>query len=317
MNKKKSFYTAAGPLLFLLILLSGAGRVRAQTTVKATLDGRQIKIGDQLHLFLEVNHKEQEGRLQWPALPQLNGLEIVDTGKVDSAAGGDGQFLYKQKLTLTGFDSGAYVVPPVAFKVLAPDGKVHEYLSDSFTVQVQTIAVDTSKPVKPIKEIIEVPKSWWEYWPWVLGVLLGAGLLTALWIWLRKHGRKPRKSKLPAEKPHEKALRLLEEMSLKPYDAQGLIKEYYTDLTHILRTYLEERYGIAAAELTTDELLKLAKQNRELKKIRQELKQIFVMADLAKFAKAAPERSEQLACMDAATKIIYKTAQQQQEGSDL
>lgn len=285
----------------------------AQTKVKASVDSRRIAIGEQLHLFLEVNHKEQDGKLLWPAVPQFNGLEIVDTGKVDSLAGADGQVLYKQKLTLTGFDSGTYTIPPVAFKVQTPEGQEIVLNTDSTSVTIQSVLVDLDKPIRPIKDIIKVPKAWWEYWPWALGILLAATVIFFLWRWLRRRSKTTRKLRGPVEQPHEKALRMLEEMSHKPYEAEGLLKEYYTDLTNILRTYLEERYGIAAAELTTDDLLKLAKQNRELKKIRQELKQVFVMADLAKFAKAAPEHLEQVACMDAATKIIYKTKSREPE----
>jgi hypothetical protein len=312
MNRKNYFHLTLGCLLLLSILLQPFVTM-AQTTVKASVDSRRIAIGEQLHLFLEVSHREQDGKLVWPAVPQFSGLEIVDTGKVDSLSGANGQVLYKQKLTLTGFDSGTYIIPPVAFTVQGPDGQEKVLTTDSTSITIQTVQVDLQKPIRPIKDIIQVPKAWWEYWPWAVGALLAAAVLFFLWRWLRKRSRTPRKLRGPVEQPHEKALRMLEEMSHKPYEEQGLIKEYYTDLTNILRTYLEERYGIAAAELTTDDLLKLAKQNRELKKIRQELKQIFIMADLAKFAKAAPEHQEQVACMDAATKIIYKTKSREPE----
>ena len=316
MNTKKYAILTAGYLMLLSVLLLRPLTILAQTSVKASIDSRSITIGDPLHLFLEVTHHEQDGKLLWPALPQLSGLEITDTGKVDSLAGANGQVLYKQKLTLTGFDSGAYVVPPVTFTVQTPDGQVHTYQTDSAVISVQTIAVDTTKPVRPIKDIIQVPKVWWEYWPWALAALLAGVVIFFLWRWLRKRARTPRKSRKPLEQPHEKALRMLEEMSLEAYEEKGMLKEYYTDLTNILRIYLEERYNIAAAELTTDDLLKLAKQNRELKKIRQELKQVFVMADLAKFAKAVPDHAEQVACMDAATRMIYKTTREQQEGAE-
>ena len=36
---------------------------------------------------------------------------------------------------------------------------------------------------------------------------------------------------------------------------QERIKDYYTELTGIVRSYVEERYGVPAMEQTTDELL--------------------------------------------------------------
>jgi hypothetical protein len=37
--------------------------------------------------------------------------------------------------------------------------------------------------------------------------------------------------------------------------AKGLIKEYYTEVTEIIRRYIERRYGIEALEMTTEEIL--------------------------------------------------------------
>ncbi|RQO29753.1 hypothetical protein DBR32_14300 [Taibaiella sp. KBW10] len=296
----------------MLFVLLGSS-VRAQTIVSAKTDAQKIVLGDQFHLFIEVKHHPKDGQLFWADLPTLKGLEIVDTGKVDSAVSGN-EILYKQKLTLTGFDSGVYAIPKMSFKVVPAEGDAKAYDTDSFIIGVQTVAVDTSKAIKPIKEIIPVAKEWWEYWPWVAGGLAAVALIV-LFIYLWRHRKvKAVKEQRAPEKAHEKALRMLAEIARTDYFEQGKIKEYYTDLTNVLRMYMEDRFGIAAAELTTDELLKLAKNQRDLKKIRSELKQIFLTADLAKFAKASPDQAEHMACMDAATKIINKTKAQQEEG---
>lgn len=300
---------------FIFILFACGGRINAQTQVAAKTDAAKILIGEQFHVFLEVKHNPQDGRLFWADMPVLKGLEIVDTGSVDSTIVGK-DILYKQKLTLTGFDSGVYVIPPMSFKVVPADGPAASYVSDSFVLNVQTVAVDTTKAIKPIKDIIEVEKEWWEYWPWAVAGIALLALIIAAFYFLGRRKTQVLKPKRPKERPHEKALRRLAEIAGTSYFEEGKIKEYYTDLTNVLREYMEERFGISAAELTTDELLKLAKSQQDLKKIRTELKQIFRTADLAKFAKASPDQAEHLACMDAATKIINKTKTVQQEGMD-
>ena len=35
----------------------------------------------------------------------------------------------------------------------------------------------------------------------------------------------------------------------------GKVKDYYTELTDIVRIYIEERYGVQAIEMTTEEIL--------------------------------------------------------------
>jgi hypothetical protein len=78
------------------------GNAFAQVKATAKSDARQIEIGDQFHLFLEVHVPNGSGKLSWAKIPEMQGLEIVDTGTVDSALNGK-DLIYKQKLTLYGF----------------------------------------------------------------------------------------------------------------------------------------------------------------------------------------------------------------------
>ena len=100
---------------------------------------------------------------------------------------------------------------------------------------------------------------------------------------------------------------------------QGDSKAYFTEISDIVRTYLEERFGITALEQTTDELLSLLKKQTdgkaELRKIRPELKQILRTADLAKFAKANPLPDEYESCFAAAQEVIRRTQFKEEEGA--
>ena len=293
----------------MLSVFAGQAKVFGQTQVSAKVDRSNIVIGDQFYLTIEASSNNLQ--LKWPALPALQGLEIVDTGRIDSAKNGDGLVL-RQRLTLTGFDSGAYVIPPLVFN----SSTGQPVLTDSIVITVQTIAVDTTKPIKPIKDIIAVKKLWWEYWPWFLAVLAAVALGFLIYYLLkkRKKEKEAETTRMPPERAHEKALRRLMELSRSSYLKEGKIKEYYTDLSNVLRDYLDERFGIPAPELTTDQLLKIAKQQTFLRKIRPELKEVFRTADLAKFAKASPSEEEHQQCLDAATRAVNRTKMQPQEG---
>ncbi len=288
----------------------------AQVKATAKTDAKQIEIGDQFHLFLEVQVPNGSGKLSWAKLPEMQGLEIVDTGTVDSALNGK-DLIYKQKLTLTGFDSGIYVIPAFDFPVVEPSGNVVNIQTDTLSLVVQTIPVDTTAAIKPIKDIEEVERDWWVYWPWFLAGLAACVVLVFLLIRIFKAISRKRKAPKNVEKPDQKALRLLQELKTMPLEGEDGQKQYFSMLTQVVKDYIEARYGISIAEMTTDELLKVAKQNSELRPLRTELKLIFRTADLAKFAKATPGTEAQDLCLDAAVLLVRKTPIAREEGGNL
>lgn len=306
----------------LSLLATSFNRVKAQSpTVKAFTNDRKIVIGDQVRLFLEVQPNSKSDKIEWARMPDsIHGLEIVEKGKIDTITSGN-TFSLKQRLIVTGFDSGKYYIPSFQFQITA-NGQVRQYSTDSIPVEVQTVAVDTTKAFKPIKEIEEVKFSIWEYWKEILAALVLIGFIVFLIIYFVRNKKTSIPSKLmktPPEKAHEKALRLLNELKGKQYMQQGKGKEYFTEMSDIVRTYLEERYSITAMEQTTDELLSLLKKQTdskaELRKVRPELKLILRTADLAKFAKANPLPDEYEACYAAAVEVVRRTQVKEEEGT--
>ncbi len=308
--------------LLTVIQLFAVTHANAQPQVRAYVDARRITIGDQVKLWLEIKPASKNDKIIWPGVPaadSLHGLEIVEKGKIDTVNNKD-TFLLRQRLLLTGFDSGRYYIPSFTFQVIA-NGQTTVLQTDSIPIEVQTIAVDTTKAFKPIKNIVEVKFSIWDYWYIILAILLLIGFCIFFWIYFYKNRKvkTPVISKVPPEKAHEKALRLLKELKEKKLQEQGRSKEYFSELSDIVRIYLEERFDITAMEQTTDELLAMLKRQNEtrgeLRKVRPELKLILRTADLAKFAKANPLPEEYNACMDAAMEVIKRTQVKTEEGA--
>jgi len=288
--------------------------------VRSKINTGKITIGEHVQLFLEVQPQTAQDKIKWPnfAADSLQGLEWVEFGKVDTIKTKD-SLLYKQKLTLTGFDSGAYSIPAFKFVITSSGNKVQEFSTDSFVIQVQSIAVDTSKAFMPINDIIQVKASWLDYWKTILIVILAIALVSFLIFYFYKKWKLKSRhvpEKVTPEKAHETTLRLLDELKSKKLWQNGNVKEYYASLSNILRNYLDNRFEVNAMELTTDDLLKLAKQDKRLKGIRQELKRILKTADLAKYAKAEPLPTEQEACLDAAYLMVQKTKIQGMEAGE-
>ena len=306
-------------ILFLIPVIFWTMAAFAQTTVTANVSTGKITIGQHIQLFLEVQAKSDQTTIKWPNVvaDSIKGLDWIESGKIDTIKQ-QGFIVYKQKLSLTGFEAGKFMIPSFQFEIAEGDKTAQIFATDSLGIEVQTVVVDTSKAFMPINDILQVESSWLDYWKNILIVLFILLLLAFLIIYFRKRWLKKKAEdtgKVPPEKAHERALRLLDELKSQKLWQSGQVKEYYALLSTILRSYLDNRFEVNAMELTTDELLKLSKQDKRIKAVRPELKRILKTADLAKYAKAEPLQVEQEACLDAAYLIIQKTKMQGVEAS--
>ncbi len=275
---------------------------------RTQLDVKQIMIGDQARLFIEIQNNPATGKVQWPVVPDtFNNLEVVERGKIDTTKEG-GLVRYRQRLNITGFDSGIFKIPAFAFAVTPNSGNPYVVLSDSFALTVQTVAVDTTKGFKGIKGIMYVKSTWKDYLLYFLGAIIILGLMIFVVIYFLKNKKvlapKPRG---PVESLQDKTLRLLAELDSKSLWQKKQVKEYYIQLTDIVRDYIEQRFRTPAMELTTDELLEKVKVHKDLVTYYSILSDILHTADLAKFAKAEPLPQEHLDTMDKAKLFVDRS----------
>ena len=108
----------------------------------------------------------------------------------------------------------------------------------------------------------------------------------------------------PSESLQEKTLRQLTELDMRQLWQKNQVKEYYVELTDIVRNYVEMRFQTPALELTTDELLYKVQIHRELQPHYALLSSILHTADLAKFAKAQPLPQEHMDAMEKAKQFV-------------
>ena len=116
--------------------------------------------------------------------------------------------------------------------------------------------------------------------------------------------------------PHEAALAALSKLKEKKLWERGMEKEYFTELTEILRIYLDKRFGINAMEMTSRQIMQTLGANREVSDKRQMVRQILDMADFVKFAKVRPLPADNVAAFDNAVKFVEATAPRIEESSD-
>ncbi|MCG2612293.1 DUF4381 domain-containing protein [Flavobacterium sp. SM15] len=272
--------------IFLFLMLTALGF--AQQPVQTIVDSTKIKIGSQFNLTLKVKGTK-ETRVAFPDVKNIGRLEVLESYPIDTIKK-DATFEFIKKYGLTQFDSGRYVIPRIPVLI----GN-RQFLSDSAVVEVNNVVVDTLKQkMYDIKPIMEPKDSSSKFWWYLLGLVLATGLgFLGYWLY-KKYKNREVEEEIVYASPIEKATSLLQNLEKKSLLERGEVKSYYSEMTDITRTYIEETVQIPAMESTTDELLEAMKKASLKKKmgIRQETMEVFEKilknADLVKFAKSKP-----------------------------
>ena len=282
--------------LWLLLSFFGFGSIAAysQTTPKVTsrIDSTTIKIGEQIQYKIQVE-TDTSALVMFPEGQTFAPLEVVETSPVDSVIIADKLNLVK-KYALTKFDSGTYNIPIQTVLV-----NKKPYLLDSIKVNVASVVVDTTKQkMYDIKPLVEVDKNYSGWWKYIFYAFIGLAIIGGLLFWFvfreKPLTQEEKEALLP---PYDRAMLELKKLDESKFLIQSEYKEYYTQLTNIVRSYLEEDVHITALESTTDELInkiELLKDAGSLDIDNEtiiQFKKVLETADLVKFARSTPESS--------------------------
>jgi hypothetical protein len=201
----------------------------------------------------------------------------------------------KWVVRLMTIDSGKVFIPPIPFDYkLKGDTLVRTASTNSLLVTVTGVAIDPKGEIKDIKPPLYAPWLFEDFLPYAIGLFVIA-LLAAGYYYYRMRIQKKKdiladvKVVIPPHTEAFTALRVLEEKKLWQ---QGFVKEYYSEVTEIIRRFFEKRWSIIALELTTDEILLQMKHIPEALAVWKQMESFFLIADLVKFAKYQPSPAE-------------------------
>ncbi len=288
MNKKTFLHR--GLILSLLLCLLVFPINAQNVTVDVSIDSLQLFIGQQAKIKLEVSYDANQ-KMRLPVFNDtiITGVEVVDIAKPDTQFLNDKKrLLIMQEYTITSFDSALYYLPP--FEVLVDD---KPYYSKSLALNVLSIPVDTLHPDQFFgpKDIMKPPFAWedWELIIW-FSLISIPFIILIIYLVVRYNDNKPiiRTIKIePKLPPHQQAMKKIERIKAEKSWQKGEHKAYYTELTDTIRTYIKDRFGFNALEMTSSEIVDRLLQEKDTKLIK-ELKTLFQTADLVKFAKHNP-----------------------------
>ncbi len=275
-------------LLYILLSIGFLGMAQNQPKVTATVDTTKIRIGEQIKFQITVDDADTGVIFPKLQLDSLGKVEVVESLDIDTLK----KRLIK-KYILTSFDSGSYMIPKQAIHIWS-----QPYYTDSIHIDVATVAVDTLKQkMYPIKAIVNEPYTFDDYksylW-WILGILALLGIIL-YFIFRKKETQEEIEARIP---PYQLAISKLNRLDEKQLWQKNKIKQYYVELTDIVRTYIERELKVPALESTTDELMETLTDFNTSSSLNipsetiQRLQKLLQESDLVKFAKYIPLSNE-------------------------
>ncbi len=296
-------------IVFLILLFSSTLQAQ-QFSISADKDS--MLIGDHLSFTLKLQ-LEKGSKGFFPVFKDSIGkLELIEIMPLDTQA----EYL-EQKIVGSIFEEGTYTFTQIPAIVVAANGKQDTLFGKDIIVKVHTVEVDTTQAFKDIKTF-KTPPFPWKYFLTIAGIVLLilafiAGLIIAYLV-------KEKKLVLFKEKPktaldyYNEALKKLDTLEKQKLWQNNQFKEYYLNLSEILRTYMEGRWNFKALESTTDEIkASLIEHKIEHKVVVEVLSQ----SDLAKFAKFKPLGEDNTRMMHLAKNFIVSTEPKTEEKKDV
>jgi hypothetical protein len=278
----------------------------APVVVHASVDRKEITIGDPVRYTVEVSAAEDTELLVPVLSGQLGELTITDFGDVPTRKE-NGRVIVTRWYTITSFTTGDQLVPAPKVQYRIPGEDLQEAEGNEVLVGVTSLLAKdkNATDIRDIKPPEEVPFDWRPYGIAVAAVV-AVGLLGAAFFYLLNRPRRQRV--IPPRPPHEIALSALNRLHTRHLIEAGQFEGYYVELSAIVRRYLEDRFHVRAPEMTTEEFLSTAASDGRLTATQRRLLGDFLtQADLVKFARHLPSLRDSEAAYDAARRFVEET----------
>ncbi len=296
-------------LIGLLISLLASPALSQVTSATASTGKTSYLVGDYINYKIQVGYKP--GTTVFPPMIQdsLRNVTLLKVEKPSKVAiSGDTTITYAY--TLSCYDSAGVTLPgiPIFYRT-ASDTTLQVVPTNPVRLTVSTVKVNLKEGIKDVNAPIKIPFDW----KWLL-IWIGAALLIAAIAYYLYRRYKKTKAAAASVKPlvkllpHEEALSSLHQLEQQQLWQRGLVKEYHSAITEIIRRYFEKRFKMPAMELPTSEAVELLKRRPESAPILDLTYGFLSNADMVKFAKFTPMNSVNEEMMKQAYEIVNKTA---------
>lgn len=296
-------------LTFWPFLAVGAAETTAtkKALFSAHVDETEVAIGEKIRLNMQfaAPRYAQTQCCDDPLFPK--GLDAVKSRTFERHY--FGKKIQVRQYTLMSWSPGKYTIPSVTAKWKSnQEADWHTAVSSPVKIKIKSQFRSGESP-QGIKNIKGSLFEWRPQLYFAAGAAASV-LLFLIFFFKRRSFRHQRLYAEPQPAPAAHVLALQDILALrkKGLESRGLIKEFYFEISLILRRYLENRFSIRAPEMTTEEFLASGETHGVLSGFHRELLQGFLTkCDSVKFAKHTPPSEDNDAIISSALKLIEET----------
>lgn len=279
------------PFIIAALLFLGPLRLTAgepELSVTAEVDKSVLTVGERVEYKITVTHDPQIQIVSQLA-PPTDAFELKEAHDFSEKVGK--QIAEGRRFVLATYELGEFILEPAVIRYRTAGGEEKTVETNRLYLTVRS--VDAGKPktdIRGSKGVLALSARWGRT-ALVLLILLGVGG-GAFLCWHAKRHPEGQPTNEPALSPEDEALLRLSRLFDSDLIRHGKVKEYFLQLSQILRFFFERRFSIASVESTTSEILESFHEKHLPKSLEEKIRQVLDAADLAKFAKWSPLQLE-------------------------
>lgn len=276
---------------FLLAAREGADTVKSipGIEIKSSVDIAEAYIGDPITYQITITHDPSIELLPPPIGANLGAFDVKDYHADVETKLKDGRVQNQTTFILSTFTTGNYIIPPLPVQFVMPDSTRKVMLAEGVPIKIKSLleSASDSADVHPLKGPYQFKRNLTPYYIW--GGIILALIAVGAYIWWRLRNKKPASEPVDLRPPWEIAFEKLAMLKEKRLLQEGKHKEFYIELTEIVRSYLGRVYTITVLDMTTSEFLDEFEEMELPEGLFEQTSKFLHHADLVKFAKYIPE----------------------------
>jgi hypothetical protein len=210
---------------------------------------------------------------------------------------------HRARLVVAVYKTGEFEFPALAFMLHSTDGKETAAPSPAVKIRIASVLPPGDSSLKDLKKQAEIPESVrWLLW---IGLAAAALALAAAVWWRRKHRRAPAATAValaPQVDPLDLAEAEYRDLLKRRLIEKGMIKQFYVEISEIIKRALEAGYGVPTVERTTAEIME--DYARASQGGTEQIETFLLSCDMVKFARYVPSASETDDCIQKAGRIL-------------
>ncbi len=274
-------------------------------TVEYSVDREDILIGDPVELVVTAYYPTN-GTVALPEIGRQKEVVLLSRDWTDVPRT-DGVNQSETRYSITSFRLGEHLVSTGTISCVVGDEVFSTNFPGVALNVTSSLDADATSAIADIQPVHKLPRRI-PAWVWIVP---GAALLAFLIGLLTSRLWKNRETLLPSAPPvppHVTAFRALEALRNKGLLEKDECNPFYTELSMILRTYLDGRFNLNATDETTEEIVDELSRSPELNGDQQSiLRDFMTQADMVKFAKGHPDRSTMESAFNTTKQFVDQT----------